>query len=140
MREALQRSTVELAAVVSSASAVLDDVAFVRQRRAVIDLYSAAAVFATTAQAGVKRIEDLGVDPANLQHSQLRADVLVDVAHVADAGRLIDVENIEVTVHKLVDRRSRTRAALLVDLIEQPGPHLLGLCGCFGPGGTTSTR
>ena len=40
-----------------------------------------------------------------------------------------------VAVHELIHGRRRPRVALLIDLIEQPHPYLLGFLGGVRPGG-----
>jgi len=45
-----------------------------------------------------------------------------------------------VAVHELIHGRRRPRVALLIDLIEQPHPYLLGFLGGVVPAGTVSLR
>src|SRR5690606_24344651 len=85
------------------------------------------AVSATCAQLRVERVQDLTVDLANAERSQQGPDVVLDVALVAAEGGPVNVEQLEVPVHELVDGGPSARVAALVDLRQQPRPRLLGL-------------
>jgi hypothetical protein len=93
---------------------------------AVLDVLLAAAVVAAAPQLRVQPVDRLGLDPAKLQPADRRPDVILDLADVAGAGLPLDVEHLQPPVQQLVDRGLRPRAALLVDLVEQPGDGLLG--------------
>jgi len=60
--------------------------------------------------------------------------MLLDLPHVADPGRRLDLEDFQPPVKKLVDGRLRRRVAALIDLTQQAGTRLLSLARCIRPG------
>jgi hypothetical protein len=79
-------------------------------------------------------VERLAVQLADGKVADERADVRPDDLLVAAPRCLLDVEELEVAVHQLVDGGLRARAALLVDLVDQASADLLRLGGGARPG------
>ena len=108
-------------------------VAFVGSRRSVVgQAIAAAAAHPALAELRVEAVEDLAVELPDLELSKGWPDVVLDVALVCAARRLLDVEHVEVPVHELVDRRLRSGVPSLVELGEELGadPLRLGRCRC----------
>jgi hypothetical protein len=89
---------------------------------------------------GVERVERLAIEHAQRQRAEHRAHMDVGAADVRLPRGLLELDHREVPIKQLVDRRLRPRVALLVDLVEQARPDLLGLRCRPEPGGTTSVR
>jgi hypothetical protein len=109
-------------------------VALVRCLRPVVHSPTAPVVVHTTApQLRVERVENLAIELAQWQGAQHRAHVDVEVADVRLARRLLELDHREVPIEQLVDRCLRPGVPLLVDLVEQARPDLLGLGSALGP-------
>lgn len=80
-------------------------------------------------------VERLAVQLADGEVTQEWSDVRSDDVLVAAPGRLLDVEELEVAIHQLVDGGLCTRTALLIDLIDQASADLLRLSGSLRAGG-----
>jgi hypothetical protein len=61
--------------------------------------------------------------------------VVTDVAFVALSCGYVDIEQLEVSVHELVDRGLGARVSLLVDLVDEPGLGRLCFFERRGTGG-----
>src|SRR5207244_12805490 len=90
---------------------------------------------ATPSQHRVERRQRLGVESRDRGGTEYRPDVAVELADVVDAGRLVQLDDIEPPVQKLVERGLRPWVPLLVHLVEEPRPYLLRLLGGRWPGG-----
>ncbi|AHH94078.1 hypothetical protein KALB_703 [Kutzneria albida DSM 43870] len=102
-------------------------IAFVWTLCPVLDELFAAAVHAAGSQDLVEGIERLAVEFADRELAKQRPDVVVDVAFVALARVGVDVEQFKVSIHELIDVCLGARIALLVNLVDQANPSLLGV-------------
>jgi hypothetical protein len=59
----------------------------------------------------------------------------VQPAHHAVTGGRLKFHNLKPSVEQLVHRRLRARVATLIELVQQPRPHPLGVAGCRRSGG-----
>lgn len=114
-RPALVRATTTIAPVVA--------------RGPVIDacLVAAVAVIAAPPQLGVERVEDRGPQGPDLLPADQRTDMFATQRLVCRQGRRLDLQELEVLVEELIDRRCGRGVLLLVDLRRQPTQHPLGL-------------
>src|SRR6185312_1846520 len=101
--------------------------AFVLVTADVFDQRPTGAVRTASAKDGVERVECFSGELGNGELAEQWADVVSDIALIAFAGRHVDIEHIEVSVHELVDRRLRAWIASLVDLVQHPCAGLLRL-------------
>jgi hypothetical protein len=83
----------------------------------------------------VERVQHLAVDVADLDLADERTEVIADQRLVAVQGGRLDVQQLQVPIEELVDRRTGARIPPLVDLGEQPGACLLSLACCPRTGG-----
>jgi hypothetical protein len=102
-------------------------VAVVRPVGRVVDLDPAVAVLPAAPQDRVVRVQELAVEPRDLERAEARADVDADDLLVAVPRGVFDFEELEIAVQELVDRGLGPRVALLVDLRGEPALHLRGL-------------
>src|SRR5664279_775861 len=96
------------------------------EHRAVLDHAGTPAVCAAPAELGVERVQYRGVDGADLFAADERADVQRELAAVVEQCGAFDVEQLQMSVQELVDRRDGPRVAPFVNLVEEPGKGLLG--------------
>jgi hypothetical protein len=75
----------------------------------------------------VEVLDGLGAHASDLQPSDGRADVLLDLPDVAGARGLLDVDDFQPAVEQLVDGRLGRGAAALIDLVQQLRDDLLRL-------------
>ena len=109
--------------------------ALVRAVDGVLDERPAVAVGAAPAEDRLVVVDRLAVELRQREVPEQRADVDADRLLVAVERGLLDVEQLQVAVHELVDRGLRARVALLVDLVDEPAADLLSLRGCLRAGG-----
>jgi hypothetical protein len=83
------------------------------------------AMIAALAKLRVERLQGLDIKPPDLKPAKERPDVLADLPLVAASGARLDIDHLKPAMNQLVDRRGRSRVALLVDPVQQPCPHLL---------------
>jgi hypothetical protein len=101
-------------------------VACVRARGAVLGEPPPVAVRPAGAELLEERVQDLAVDPADLNLADERLDVVLDEPAVAvERGRL-DVQHLQVPFQKLAHCRTSAGIAAFVDLGQQAGTRLLG--------------
>ena len=98
-------------------------------------LAAAAASVPTSPKLGVQRLQSLGVEPAHRHCAQHRPHMPVQPADHAVAGGRLQLRNLKPPVEQLVHRRLRARVATLIDLVQQPRPHPLGVPGRRRSGG-----
>jgi hypothetical protein len=86
----------------------------------------ASAVVAALAQLGAEGLQDLRIELANLHRAEHRPDVLADLSLVPMPGARLDVDHIEPAIDQLVHGLPSCAGCVLVNLVEQPRPDLLG--------------
>jgi hypothetical protein len=91
-----------------------------------VDLLPMGAVVPAAPHLGVERVEDVGVEVADLPLADERSNVLVHILAVARDGALTALVLVEVAVEQLIDGRRRARAASLFHLFDEPPTHLVG--------------
>jgi hypothetical protein len=84
-------------------------------------------VTAAATQLGVKRVENVTAELADLDLPDQRPDVPVCVPDVRHDRVPLEVDHLEVPVEHLIDSGARARTPALVDLVQQPGPNRLRL-------------
>jgi hypothetical protein len=89
----------------------------------------------TSPKLGVERLQSLSIEPAHRHCAQHRPHMPVQPAHHAVARRRLQLHNLKPPVEQLVHRRLRARVATLIDLVQQPRPHPLGVPGRSRSGG-----
>src|SRR4051812_40179802 len=86
-----------------------------------------------TPQLRIEGVQDLAIDPPQCQLPERRAHVSLEVPLVGPARRTLELDDLEVPIQQLVERRAGAWAASFVDLAQQPRPYLLGFLGCSRP-------
>jgi hypothetical protein len=109
-------------------------VALVRTRRPMLDIGPAVTVVPAPPQLGVERVEHVPVERPDPHLPDQRPDVLVRVPLVRRDRVQLQVDDLEVLVEHLIDRRVRPWVAPLVHLVQQPSPRRLRLRRGLRPG------
>ena len=94
-----------------------------------VDSLAARAMHPAAVQLCIQRVQDIGIDRADLLLANERQDVFIDqaavrVGHIDPQPRLL-----EVAVEQLRDRGVGPGVSPLIDLSEESRPDLLGLAG-----------
>src|SRR4051812_44803394 len=80
---------------------------------------AAVAAGPTPAELAVQGVEHLAVDLAEQQVAEHGTHVPIEVTDVGAPRRVVEVDNLEVSVEQLLDRRPRPRVPALVDLSQE---------------------
>lgn len=102
-------------------------VALVALRRPVVDQPRPGAVDPAAAQLGVERVEDLGVQLADLESTNERLDVVLHVAAVELKRVRRPGELLQVLLQQVGDRRAGARVPALLDVAQHPVPDRVRL-------------
>lgn len=108
--------------------------------RPVLDEPLAVAVIAASPERLVEGIERLAGEVCDRVLAQQRADVLADGDLVPGPRGPLRVQEFEVAIHELTDRRPRPGIPPLLDLAQQTDARFLGSVVGLGPAGIVSVR